>query len=238
MKSLKDISLEQNVRDGPQTRSVGKGVPGKKGKGLAKKSSKRKSTDKENDVSHNKKSKKQSDISNPQLNTLLCEFMKHTEQLNSVQQSQTYLNLPGTSGSISVTPNVNGGGDENEGFDIDSVSYHEDNDNFDMFSHQNEAEIIFDNENAEFSMPKVFEDETKFCNLISEVMANFVKSGCTKKADISKYVEEIKIPENCKNIVPPLINSEIWNNLYPNIQQRDRTLRGSDNSWIINRTND
>jgi hypothetical protein len=72
-------------------------------------------------------------------------------------------------------------------------------------------------------MTKVFEDETKFCNPISEVMPNFVKSGCTKKTDILKYVEEIKIPENCKNLVPPLINSN-WNNLYPNIQQRDRTL--------------
>lgn len=73
-------------------------------------------------------------------------------------------------------------------------------------------------------MTKVFEDETKFCNPISEVMANFVKSGCTKKPDILKYVEKIKIPENCKNLVPPLINSN-WNNLYPNIQQRDRTLQ-------------
>ena len=73
-------------------------------------------------------------------------------------------------------------------------------------------------------MTKVFEDETKFCNPISEVMPNFVKSGCTKKTDILKYVEEIKIPENCKNLVPPLINSN-WNNLYPNIQQRDRTLQ-------------
>ena len=26
-------------------------------------------------------------------------------------------------------------------------------------------------------------------------------------------------------MIPPLINSEIWNNLYPNVQQRDRTLQ-------------
>lgn len=74
--------------------------------------------------------------------------MKRAEQLNYVQQSQAHLNLPGTSGFISVTPNANGGGDENEDFDIDSVSYHEDNDNFDMCSHQNEDEILFDNEKA------------------------------------------------------------------------------------------
>lgn len=61
--------------------------------------------------------------------------MKRAEQLNYVQQSQAHLSLPD-------------GGDENEDFDIDSVSYHEDNDNFDMCSHQNEDEIIFDNEKA------------------------------------------------------------------------------------------
>jgi hypothetical protein len=40
-----------------------------------------------------------------------------------------------------------------------------------------------------------------------------------------KYLEEIKIPENCKNLVPPLINSEISNNLFPNVQQRDKILQ-------------
>lgn len=49
--------------------------------------------------------------------------------------------------------------------------------------------------------------------------------GCTQKADVSKYLDEVKIPENCKNLVPPLINSEIWNNLFPNVQQRDKTLQ-------------
>lgn len=37
--------------------------------------------------------------------------------------------------------------------------------------------------------------------------------------------DEIKVPENCKNLVPPLINSEIWNYLYVNVQQRDKTIQ-------------
>ena len=45
--------------------------------------------------------------------------------------------------------------------------------------------------------------------------------GCTQKGD----VDEIKIPENCKNLTPPLINPEIWNNLYVNVQQRDQTIQ-------------
>lgn len=56
-------------------------------------------------------------------------------------------------------------------------------------------------------------------------MAKFIKMGCTQKADVSKFLQNVKIPENCKNLAPPLINYEIWNNLYPNVQQRDRTLQ-------------
>lgn len=46
-------------------------------------------------------------------------------------------------------------------------------------------------------------------------MAKFIKVGCTQEADVSKYLDDVKILENCKNLVPPLINSEIWNNLFP-----------------------
>lgn len=74
-------------------------------------------------------------------------------------------------------------------------------------------------------MPKVFEDETKFCSPVSKSLAKFIKMGCTQKAEVTKYLEEIKVPENCKNLVPPLINSEIWNNLYVNVQQRDKTIQ-------------
>lgn len=60
---------------------------------------------------------------------------------------------------------------------------------------------------------------------MSENLAKFIKMGCTQKADVTKYLDEIKVPENCKNLVPPLINSEIWNNLYVNVQQRDKTIQ-------------
>lgn len=99
------------------------------------------------------------------------------------------------------------------------------NDQRDLFSVDNYLEIIFDDESNEFSMPKVFEDETKFCSPVSKSLAKFIKMGCTQKAEVTKYLEEIKVPENCKNLVPPLINSEIWNNLYVNVQQRDKTIQ-------------
>lgn len=95
----------------------------------------------------------------------------------------------------------------------------------DLFSIDNDPEVVFDDNNCEICMPKNFGDETKFSEPISEHMAKFIKMGCIQKADISKFLEDVNIPENCKNLVPPLINSEIWNNLYPNVQQRDRTLQ-------------
>lgn len=100
----------------------------------------------------------------------------------------------------------------------DEIAY---NDQRDLFSVDNYLEVIFDDESNEFSMPKVFEDETKFCSPVSKSLAKFIKMGCTQKAEVTKYLEEIKVPENCKN----LINSEIWNNLYVNVQQRDKTIQ-------------
>lgn len=94
-----------------------------------------------------------------------------------------------------------------------------------MFSFDNDPEVVFDDDNSGISMPKIFEDETKFSESISENMPKFIKMGCAQKADVSKYLDEVKIPENYKNIVTPLIHSEIWNNLFPNVQQRDKTLK-------------
>ena len=74
-------------------------------------------------------------------------------------------------------------------------------------------------------MLNIFKDETTFYEPISENMATFIKMGCFQKADLSKILEDVKIPENCKHLVPPLINSEIWNNLFPNVQHRDGTMQ-------------
>lgn len=76
-----------------------------------------------------------------------------------------------------------------------------------LFLVDNDPEVVFDDEINEISMPKIFEDDTKFSEPISENMAKFIKMGCIQKADLSKFLENVKIPENCKNLVPPLINS-------------------------------
>lgn len=59
-------------------------------------------------------------------------------------------------------------------------------DQSDLFSIDNDPEIIIDDESSEFSMPKVFEDETKFCPPVSENLTKFVKMGRTQKTDVTK----------------------------------------------------
>lgn len=47
-------------------------------------------------------------------------------------------------------------------------------------------------------MPKVFEGETKYFTLVSENLVKFVKMGSTQKADLTKDLDEIKVPETAK----------------------------------------
>lgn len=51
------------------------------------------------------------------------------------------------------------------------------NNDSDLFSVDNDPEVVFDDENYEISMPKIFEDDTKFSEPISENMAKFIKMG-------------------------------------------------------------
>lgn len=51
---------------------------------------------------------------------------------------------------------------------------------------------------SEFSMPKVFEGETKYFTLVSENLVKFVKMGSTQKADLTKDLDEIKVLKTVK----------------------------------------
>jgi hypothetical protein len=93
-------------------------------------------------------------------------------------------------------------GQLHEHFPESDIDQNEQND-ADLFSIDNDPEVIFVEESCEISMPQIFEEETKFSDPISENMAKFIKTCCTQNAEVSKYLEEIKIPENCKHLVPP-----------------------------------
>lgn len=77
-------------------------------------------------------------------------------------------------------------------FPESDIDQNELNNESDLFSVDNDPEVVFDGENCEISMPKIFEDDTKFSEPISENMAKFIKMGCTQKADLSKFLENVK----------------------------------------------
>ncbi|CAC5383916.1 unnamed protein product [Mytilus coruscus] len=139
--------------------------------------------------------------------------------------------VPSTSKTGTCKPDI----DENQQFyeaseyDFDSVGVPERQLNIDdVFSNHNQLseQFVIDNSEVQgFEMPKIFEDQTKFSEAVSDNSSQFVTSACTQKADVSSFIKETQIPVNCKSLVPPLINPEIWSCLFSNIQQRDKSLQ-------------
>lgn len=70
----------------------------------------------------------------------------------------------------------------------------------------------------------MFGDETKFANQYLIIYLNSLNWIHTK-TDISKYIDKLKIQENCKNLIPPTIISEMGKNLFSNMQQSDKSLQ-------------
>lgn len=70
----------------------------------------------------------------------------------------------------------------------------------------------------------MFGEETKFANQYLKIYLNSLNWIHTK-TDISKYIDKLKIKENCKNLIPPTILSEMGKNLFSNMQQSDKSLQ-------------
>lgn len=70
----------------------------------------------------------------------------------------------------------------------------------------------------------MFGDETKFANQYLIIYLNSLNWIHTK-TDISKYIDKLKIKENCKNLIPPTIISEMGKKLFSNMQQSDKSLQ-------------
>jgi hypothetical protein len=58
---------------------------------------------------------------------------------------------------------------------------------------------------ADFDLLQIFEEQTRFSYAVSESLAEFVNSACTKQADVAAFIEASQIPSNCKSLGPPLI---------------------------------
>lgn len=70
----------------------------------------------------------------------------------------------------------------------------------------------------------MFGDETKLANQYLKIYLNSLNWIHTK-TDISKYIDKLKIQENCKDLIPPTIISEMGKNLFSNMQQSDKSLQ-------------
>ena len=193
-----------------EDKGPGKG-PGKNTKGKAP-MKKRKS-----DSKSSKKKAADNSIDQELVAKIVSEYFKN----KNVDNEQ----VPSTSKSHEIEPEI----DDFEGFDdfdVDSVSMPERQLNVeDVFRNHSQGSEQFIINSEGFEMPKIFEDQTKFGSAVGEGSATFVSNACTKKADVSAFLKEIQIPVNCKALVPPLINPEIWGCLYSNIQQRDKSLQ-------------
>ena len=73
----------------------------------------------------------------------------------------------------------------------------------------------------QYQMPRIFEDDEKYDNKVSDSIASIVQNVCKKKSDVSSYSDKYKIPVNCKSLVPPPVNMEIW-------QFLERKAKGED----------
>ena len=76
-------------------------------------------------------------------------------------------------------------------------------------------------EEFEFEMPKIFEDDAKFGDAVSEKISGIVKNVCKKKSEVGEIMKQVKIPINCKDLVPPPVNQEIWNFLEKKVKSKD-----------------
>ena len=103
---------------------------------------------------------------------------------------------------------------------------------FTMFSDNDEFEQLeahgYDDQ-FDYEMPKIFEDDEKFDTDASPSIAKVVENICKRKSDVSIMTKEMKIPGNCRSLAAPPVNMEIW-------QFLERKAKSSDlNTQIIQR---
>ena len=151
------------------------------------------------------------------LNDLLSKFLEQSTILNKNIES-----FPSTSKSGINIPEVR---NQQQSDEFDYNQYDDDSilELNELFPNCATGNQVIVSDKADFDLPQIFDEQTRFSYAVSESLPEFVNSACTKKADVANLIEANQIPSNCKSLVPPLINSEIWFYLYSNIQQRDKS---------------
>ncbi|CAC5405919.1 unnamed protein product [Mytilus coruscus] len=81
-----------------------------------------------------------------------------------------------------------------------------------LMSNVDPTQLVVESEDEEFDyeMPKMFVDDERFDSEVSPSIASVIEKICKKKSDVTSLTKDSKIPSNCKALVPPPINPEIW----------------------------
>ena len=62
---------------------------------------------------------------------------------------------------------------------------------------------------------------------ISNSLASLINMNCTAQGDTDEIINRYKLPSNCVNLAPHLVNQEIWNDIAKKAQTYNRFLRDS-----------
>lgn len=89
-------------------------------------------------------------------------------------------------------------------------------DNDDDNRNDNDQEECF-----EYELPKIFEDDDRYGERTIDCIAKLINSVTKKKSDVSNIIKENKVPDNCKGLTPPKVNTEIWHILIRQGRQDD-----------------
>lgn len=107
-------------------------------------------------------------------------------------------------------------------------SYHDndhdiENGNFAIFSDNDsdQSEVLSDDNDFDYELPRIFEGDERFGDEVCDSISKVCNNICTKKTDVSAMINELKVPSNCKSLVVPPVNPEIW-------QFLDRKPKSSD----------
>ncbi|VDI78243.1 Hypothetical predicted protein [Mytilus galloprovincialis] len=97
---------------------------------------------------------------------------------------------------------------------------------YNIFSdEENEPQVIASDDEFDYELPKIFEDDEKYDEEVSASLAKVFDNICKKKSDVSVMTREMKIPVNCKSLVAPPVNAEIWQFLERKAKTADLNLQ-------------
>ncbi|CAG2254123.1 unnamed protein product [Mytilus edulis] len=75
---------------------------------------------------------------------------------------------------------------------------------------ENEPQDVASDDEFDYELPKSFEGDDKYVEEVSPSMSKVFDNICKNKSDVSVMTRDMKIRENCKSLVEPPVNAEIW----------------------------